>query len=160
MGCVLKVILYFYKEVSWMKAKLKLTALAVVAALALGTFGDTVSAKELTLVAPANDSISSEEDAIITEDTAETLQPRAYTVYTDRDLTIYTGSGSARWLHITVYNLPTISIRILMEDYNGQTVWTDYNRNTGTTHWYIGANVRTVKLRGRPSQVSYYNTVN
>jgi len=67
---------------------------------------------------------------------------------------IYSGNGSDRWLHISPQITPnTLSIK--MVDYNNNTVWEEQFTANGTTHWFVGSNVKSVYLKGVPGGVVY-----
>lgn len=73
-------------------------------------------------------------------------------IYADKETLIYAGKGVDRWLHITPWLTPnTFTIR--MVDYSGNTVWYQTFVTTGTTHWFVGSNVRFVYLKGLPGGV-------
>ncbi len=66
---------------------------------------------------------------------------------------IYSGKGSDRWLHITPWTTPN-RFTIRMVDYQGNTVWRQsFDTTGGTTHWFVGANVKRVYLTGIPGGV-------
>lgn len=81
-------------------------------------------------------------------------------VYTDRPTTVYYGNGTERWLHITTKIAFGLPIKLWMEDYNGKTQWTDSINGSGTTHWYVGANIRYVYLQGGPCALNVTDTAN
>lgn len=90
-------------------------------ALTFSTFSSVASAEEVAPAAYTDDGVFLGEDIAIADSGVATLQARGTkVVYTDFDLTVYTGGGSARWLHITVQDIPTVPIRLWMEDYSGQ----------------------------------------
>lgn len=73
-----------------------------------------------------------------------------YAIYADIKTAIYHGNGQDKWLHITPSQTPNNFI-IYMEDRSGHYVWEQqFIMNGGTTHWFVGANVKTVYLEGVP----------
>ena len=78
--------------------------------------------------------------------------PVEKSVYSDIQTRIYTGIGKAQWLHITPLVTPNALI-ITMIDYSGVTVWQESFTAMGVTHWYVGANVQYVYLKGFPGGV-------
>ena len=90
--------------------------------------------------------------------------PYQYSIYVNTDpnadgTKIYTGVGSAKWLHISPWTTPS-TFEIRMYDYSGERVWKEIFTATETTHWYIGANVQYVYLKGGPSAVDVWATNN
>ena len=65
---------------------------------------------------------------------------------------IYTGKGRDRWLHISPWLTPNNFV-IRMVDYQGIQVWWQYFTTVGTTHWFVGSNVKYVYLSGIPGGV-------
>lgn len=97
---------------------------------------------------------SGTENANIVSEVGDTiaLASGQKSIYSDIETLIYTGKGVDRWLHITPQLTPnTFTIR--MVDYNGSTVWNERFATTGTTHWFVGANVKYVYLKGIPGGV-------
>jgi len=129
-----------------MRVLSKFTAIALAMAIILSASGTNASAKEL--------SQNTDTANITTADGARTVYKNEnYFIYTDKWTKVYTGSGAERWIHITpkIQGLP---IQIRMIDYSGEVVWPDTVPSSGTSHWYVGANVQYVKLCGGPSQVN------
>ena len=66
--------------------------------------------------------------------------------------TLVAGSANAG-LHITPWTTPN-RFTIRMVDYQGNTVWRQsFDTTGGTTHWFVGANVKRVYLTGIPGGV-------
>lgn len=98
--------------------------------------------------------VAAGEDADNDSSDAEKILPtRAYKgIYSYTETLIYTGKGADRWLHITPWNTPN-TLRIRMVDYQGNTVWQETFVANDTTHWFVGANVKYVYLKGTPGGV-------
>lgn len=141
-----------------MRVLSKFMAIALAATVII-TPSNIASAQELTYASSTNNEALSEENTLNASSEADNVQLRtSRAVYTDIPLTIYTGTGTERWVHLVVQSQPGVPIRLWMEGYNGGLLYEDYIRGAGTTHWYVGSNVKYVKIQGGPSAVNYSNS--
>ena len=81
-----------------------------------------------------------------------------YNIYTDIQTKIYTGNRTEKWLHIRSDKSNVFILTMI--DYNGGTVWDKPFNSNGTTHWYIGSNVRYVYLIGSKPDRVYVTVTN
>lgn len=110
----------------------------------------------------AERSLQSTHLTTVAETSNTEVTPRAggtYQIYTDSYRRIYTGQGSAKWIHINPYVEPA-HFTIKMVNYSGATVWEESFSSTNGTHWYVGADVHYVYLKGGPGTVSVSVTNN
>ncbi len=111
-----------------------------VSATAFAAESDTTIDMSTTYSASTDDATDGNSDQ-----NKETPTRAQKSIYSDIETLIYSGKGTDRWIHITPWVTPnTFTIR--MVDYSNTTVWNQTFVTTGTTHWFVGSNVKSVYL--------------
>ena len=99
---------------------------------------------DLDTLLPADDTSIPEEDTLLASAVNKSI-------YSDSWTLIYTGKGVDRWLHITPWTVPNVfTIKMLGYGGSNDVLYQETFTTMGTTHWFVGSDVRQVLLMGVP----------